>query len=159
MVFFPLGLTDHSGVVLPPPPTKAIKSIVCDPVGVEKVNRFPPGRLCHPGQRAGFLFLRLNRSVPGQCLPHYLRFLHSVSRQANSVPDVCKSWWFSFSLLQEASRRRKSIVQSGCGNYRSKHCFSVLFLPQSITNITGSPKSRARDQVTVVFASTIRWIL
>lgn len=135
--FFPLGLTDHSGVVLPPPPTKAIKSIVCDPVGVEKVNRFPPGRLCHlaswPSRPARGIPVLAAQPVSTRTVFATLSALSPFCLStANLVPDVCKSWWFSFSLLQDTSRRRKSTVQYGGSNYCSKHCFSVLFFHRAL---------------------------
>lgn len=102
-VFFPLGLTGHSGVVLPPPPTSSIKSIVWDPVGVEKVNRFPPACLCHPASWPS----RAARGIPVLAAqPVSTRTVFATVSllslfcltTANSVPDICESWWFSFSL-------------------------------------------------------------
>lgn len=68
--------------------SKAINPIVCGWGGVEKVNRFPPGRRCHLAGRGSArddCFWRLNRLVPGDCFVLYYCVV------SENLPDLAPS--------------------------------------------------------------------
>lgn len=68
--------------------SKAINPIVCGWGGVEKVNRFPPGRRCHLAGRGSArddCFWRLNRLVPGDCFVLYYCVV------SETLPDLSPS--------------------------------------------------------------------